>query len=223
MTKCKASYSWHQDHLTVIDIIHWVLQSSNTSCCNSELTSHLFFYNIITPSSPKSLRLQTANFLWLLSTGPFFLMLHEAAVASSQANRSSIRSHSHHPLCLGGVAIWLCPVPWSLPMITDYSSPEEVHIIAWPYIWVWKSSLFMGPDRLQLYACEPGGFSRAAPLLAVLIDLYWMHCRRTIVLRSSSELFLCVSWDLLTSVELKNIAGCWKKMAHYDVITKEFY
>lgn len=38
-------------------------------------------------------------------------MFHGTAVASSQANRSFIRSHSHHPLCLGGVAIWLSPVP----------------------------------------------------------------------------------------------------------------
>ncbi len=155
---------------------HTLGSSVFTSCCNSELTSFSTALSPIFPQVPSC-----ANVLRLPSTGPFFLMLHEAAVASSQANRSSIRSHSHHPLCLGGVAIWLCPVPWSLPIITDYSSPEEVHIIACPYIWVWKSPLFMGPDRLQLYACEPGGFSPVAPLLAVshwlvLNALQMHHC-----------------------------------------------
>lgn len=151
-------------------------------------------------------------------------MLYEAAVAGSWANRSSIRSLSHHQLCLGGVAIWLGPVPWSLPIITDYGSPEEAHIIAWPYIWVWKSSLFMGPDRLQLYACEPGGLSRAAPLLAVSHWLVLNACC-SVVPRSSSELFFMtlIDWKsfILPSIWRKIIAVCWKKMALYEVTTKD--
>ena len=67
--------------------------------------AHLSFLYNITLSAIFLQFPSCANFLWLLSIGPLFLMLHEAAVASSQANRSSISSQSHHPLCLGGVAI----------------------------------------------------------------------------------------------------------------------
>lgn len=75
-----------------------------------------------------------ANFPGLLSTEPLFLMLHAAVMASRRANKSSIRFCSHHQLCLGGVAYGSVPSLLSGPGAADYSSPEESHIIAWPYI-----------------------------------------------------------------------------------------
>lgn len=177
---CLVSWNKSCNSRFFSEMVHKLLSSPPTF--STTFLAFHFFLSLVTCC---------ANFQGLLLPRPFFLMLHEAAVASRQANRSFIRSFL---IICSASKTQRMALPCSRALVPGHNNrlrlPRGIshhHLAIYPRLW--KSSLFMDPDKLQLYVCGPGGFVQAAQLLAVSHRRVLKALQRTALLGKIFPLF----------------------------------